>query len=226
MKVNCRLAVLAVLILLSAAASGKDDVTPIDLDLKPIELGIRQNVGKTMASDTPLDEVVQEQFLKVIYQLALELPLSVEKISKTFAWPVTERVLRVNGNDKSAVFIFTLHNNLYKVHYFDGDVTGNLNLTIPLHQAENCIRSEKVLEIFGQKFKPMPVIYHPFPNSERVTEIVKKNRALFMAGPIYEMVQRQINLRARIGFTFHFSECAHSVYLEQSIFQRSHYDEK
>jgi len=142
------------------------------------------------------------QFLKTLHQLVLNPPMTPEKITAAFGWPVLEKKEDATGRH----FSFDLYPNQTWANPKLGErkSDGKTHIFIQLMRNTLCISSEEVLSEFGNKFKPTMANIEGAPAYSTLSEAVKRNLKLFFSGPRYHI---ESPVKVVIGFDFPYSEC-------------------
>lgn len=169
----------------------------------PATAGNRADAPMQERQPTPSDEQTPSvQFLKALHQLILNPPMTPEKITAAFGWPVLETAEDAIGRH----FRFSLYPNQKWANprLSVKKNSDKSNFVIQLMRENMCIPSEDVLVEFGTKFKPTVASIEGAPDYSTVSEAIKRNEKLFLYGPRYHI---ETPVKAVVGFDFTLSEC-------------------
>lgn len=150
-------------------------------------------------------------FLNSLNELIETPPLTIEKISKNFGWLVVKQFTEPRLSRKDTYFGLYPGASWYAATFVEG--SGN-NLNIQLKQQILCVTSQDVLEKFGNQFAKRMAIVHPYPDTSKLSEVVKNNLAIFNHGPAYQISNSP--WKTTLYFSFVFSECLESITIIQS----------
>lgn len=148
------------------------------------------------------------QFLKTLHQLVMNPPMTPEKITAAFGWPVLEKKENATGR----YFSFDLYpdQTWANPRFGESKVNGKTNISIQLIRNTLCISSEEVLAEFGNKFKPTMANTEGAPDYNTLSEAVKRNLKLFFYGPLYYI---ESPTKVVVGFDFPYSECVSTIHI-------------
>lgn len=163
------------------------------------------------ATPTKLQEIPatnEQNFLEKLYALARHPPLSVEKISTSFGWKVTETIRDSNKN--FTYFDDHPHRGKLKPNFVWDDQSGPKSFTRYFSKPSFCIRSADVLAEFGENFKStLSLVSPPIVDFIKLSEVEKSDYKLFELGPKY--LVNGNGILTEIYFQFFYSECAYFV---------------
>lgn len=160
-------------------------------------------VQQNSATNNQVSEGVQ--FLRTLHELILNPPMTPEKITAAFGWPVLKQSIDALGRRHTDFDLYVKPPWGGKPKLTEGD--GKTRINIPLYSVP-CILSEEVIAEFGRQFKPMIVLIDGPPEKRIHSEIVERNLKLFIYGPRYEISSP---VKVVIGFTYVYSECLENI---------------
>ncbi len=162
----------------------------------------------TVQPDSATTSQVSEgvQFLRTLHELILNPPMTPEKITAAFGWPVLKQSVDALGRRHTDFNLYVKPPWGTNPMLTEGD--GKTRIYIPLTYSTFCIPSEEVIAEFGSQFKPMIVLIDGPPEKRIHSEIVERNLKLFIYGPRYEISSP---VKIVIGFKYLYSECLESI---------------
>lgn len=146
------------------------------------------------------------QFLRTLHELILNPPMTPEKITAAFGWPVLKQSVDALGRRHTDFGLYVKPPWGTNPMLTEGD--GKTSINIPLRYSTLCIPSEEVIAEFGSQFKPMIVLIDGPPEKRIYSEIVEGNLKLFLYGPRYKISSP---VKVVIGFKYLYSECLESI---------------
>ncbi len=142
------------------------------------------------------------KFLKTLHKLVLDPPVTPEKITAAFGWPVlTQNVTSAYRFTKFSLYPPEMIISNPSLNEYED---GTTYFSMRLRSEQLCVTSDEVLDEYGSQFKPTLAIVDPPPDVNTLSEQVKRNRRLFFDGPQYHLTSPA---KSSVRFIFSFTEC-------------------